>query len=157
MHALARPTRRILLALAAVLAMPAALARAGEINEQGGVAIKGHDPVAYFESSRPVAGSPEITATYKGVGFRFASEANRARFLASPERYLPQYGGFCAYGAAGGYKADIDPAAWSIVDGKLYLNYSTRIRSSWNRDQLGYIAKADRQWPDVARQTEVVR
>ena len=88
MHALARPTRRVLLALAVLLAMPAALARAGEINEQGGVAIKGHDPVAYFESSRPVAGSPEITATYKGVGFRFASEANRSRFLASPERYL---------------------------------------------------------------------
>ena len=159
MQSLATPTRRLLLALAIVAALPlaAGTARAGEINEQQGVAIKGYDPVAYFEASRPVPGSPQITTGYKGVTFRFASEANRERFLAAPERYAPQYGGFCAYGAAGGYKADIDPAAWSIVGGKLYLNYSPRIRSTWNRDQPGYIAKADRQWPQVAGQTDVVR
>lgn len=160
MAAHVKPTRRtvfLLCALPVAISAGAEPVQAGEINEQDGVAIKGYDPVAYFEAAGPVPGSPQITTRHKGATFRFASTANRDRFLAAPERYAPQYGGFCAYGAAGGYKADIDPAAWSIVDGRLYLNYSPRIRSSWNRDQPGYIAKADRQWPQVAGQTKVVR
>lgn len=153
----ATPSRRLVLAALATVVPLAAAADTGEFNTHDGVAIRGYDPVAYFDSAKPIAGSPQFTARYKSATFRFASEANRERFLAAPERYAPQYGGFCAYGTAGGYKADIDPAAWSIVDGKLYLNYSPRIRSSWNKDQAGYIAKADRQWPSVAELTEVAR
>lgn len=143
--------------VAAVLGLALVGAVAGEINDLDGPAIKGHDPVAYFTERKPVAGTESFTARYKGATFRFASAANRDAFLADPVRYAPQYGGFCAYGAAGGYKADTDPQAWSIVDGRLYLNYSRRIQATWNQDQAGYIAKADRSWSTVALQDKVVR
>jgi YHS domain-containing protein len=135
----------------------AAPASGGEINDLDGPAIKGYDPVAYFEAGKPVAGSAQFTAAHKGATFRFATAANRDAFAAAPEKYAPQYGGFCAYGAAGGYKADIDPAAYTIVNGKLYLNYNRRIQTSWNQDQPGYILKADKNWPSVATQTKVTR
>jgi len=135
----------------------AAPALAGEINDVGGPAIKGYDPVAYFKDGKPVAGQAQFSADYKGASFRFASAANRDAFKATPERFAPQYGGFCAYGTAGGYKADIDPAAWSVVGGKLYLNYSKSVQTTWNKDQAGYIAKADGAWPSVRTQTKVNR
>lgn len=152
-----RALRSLALFVVLALGLGAGAASAGEINDVDGPAIKGYDPVAYFTVGKPVSGMPQFTAPYRGATFRFASAENRDAFLAAPERYAPQYGGFCAYGAAGGYKAVIDPAAWSIVDGKLYLNYSRRIQSSWNRDRAGYIAKADRQWPTVATLAEVAR
>jgi hypothetical protein len=152
-------TKALSCAALAALALGFGLAStvAGEINDLDGPAIKGHDPVAYFTERKPVAGTERLTARYKDATFRFASIANRDAFLADPARYAPQYGGFCAYGAAGGYKADTDPQAWSIVGGKLYLNYSPRIQASWNQDQAGYIVKADRSWPTVALQEQVVR
>ncbi len=149
--------RSLALALSLATGLAASAALGGEINDVDGPAIKGYDPVAYFTATRPVEGSAQFTSVYKGATFRFASAANRDAFAAAPERYAPQYGGFCAYGAAGGYKAVIDPAAYSIVDGKLYLNYNKRIQTSWNQDQSGYIAKADRQWPGVAVQDKVNR
>jgi YHS domain-containing protein len=144
--------RRSLLlgAAAAILAVGSATAAfAGEVNEVGGLAIKGHDPVAYFTQSRPIPGQAQFTAAYKGATFRFASAQNRDLFQANPEAYAPQYGGFCAYATANGYKADIDPAAFKLVSGKLYLNY--------NADIQGYIAKADQNWPKVSTLTEVLR
>lgn len=152
------PTRRAVLATALVWAVAAAApARAGEVNDLTGLAIKGYDPVAYFRDARPVAGSAQFTATHKGATFRFANAANRDAFIAEPQRYAPQYGGFCAYAAANGYKADIDPAAYAVVDGKLYLNYNRSIQSTWNKDRPGYIAKGDANWPKVAPLTDVTR
>ena len=130
---------------------------AGEYFERNGVALDGYDPVAYFVEKQPVAGSNEFTIEHKGSLFRFASAANRDRFRATPDAYAPQYGGFCAYGTAGGYKAKIDPAAWSIVDGKLYLNYDAKVRTEWNKDRAGYIVKADGRWPEVSKQTKVIQ
>jgi len=141
----------------AALLMLASHAVAGEINDLDGVAIKGHDPVAYFTQGKAVPGSERFTLQYKGATFRFVSGANRDSFAAAPETYAPQYGGFCAYGTSRGYKADIDPTAFTLVDGKLYLNYSRSVQATWSQDRAGYIAKADQAWPAVLVQQKVVR
>jgi len=141
---------------AAAIAACAAGAWAGEFFEDQGVAIRGFDPVAYFTAKQPVKGSPEHLAEYKGSVFHFASAANRDAFAADPAKYAPVYHGFCAFGVAGGYKAAIDPAAFTIVDGKLYLNYNQDVRKKWAGDVPGFVAKADKNWPRVSKQTKVI-
>jgi hypothetical protein len=141
------PARRAVLVL--LLALPA-LAAEARVNAEGGVAIRGTDPVAYHQEGRPVPGRPEFTQAWAGATWRFASAANRDRFVADPARYAPAYGGFCAYAVARGTTAPIDPAAWRIVDSRLYLNYDLRTRSLWERDIPGEIARADRNWPGLA-------
>jgi YHS domain-containing protein len=143
--------------LAAVLLWVAMAADAsGEFYERHGVALTGYDPVAYFTLGKPVQGSPAYTAEFRGSRFQFASPANRNAFAANPARYAPQYGGFCAYGVARGYKAAIDPAAFTIAGDKLYLNYSRRIHRRWSADIPGFIASADRNWPEVSKQTKII-
>ena len=136
-------------ALIALLACLAATAyAAGESNvDASGLALKGYDPVAYFTEQQPVRGKAEFTASHEGAIYRFASAANRDAFAAAPAKYVPQYGGYCAYGTASGYKAPIEPDAWTIVDGKLYLNYNQSVRSRWSGDIPGYVRKADQEWP----------
>jgi YHS domain-containing protein len=128
---------------------------AGGFFEKDGAAIRGYDPVAYFHDKKPVKGSAEHQAQYEGSTFHFASKANRDAFAAEPARYAPQYGGYCAFGTANGYKAAIDPAAFTVVGGKLYLNYNEDIRKQWSADIPGFIAKADANWPEVSKQTKV--
>jgi YHS domain-containing protein len=117
--------------------------------DSSGLALKGHDPVAYFSEGKPVQGKAEFTASHEGAAYRFASAASRDAFLAAPGKYAPQYGGYCAFGMASGYKAPIEPDAWTIVEGKLYLNYNRSVRSSWASDVPGYVRKADANWPTV--------
>lgn len=148
---------RFLLSLA--LAMASAItsvAWAGEYFEKEGVAIRGHDPVAYFKDGKPVKGSAEYRFEHKGSIFHFTSKAHRDAFAAEPERYAPQYGGYCAFGVSGGYKASIDPGAFTVRDGKLYLNYNRDVQKQWSADTPGHVAKADRNWPAVSRQTKVI-
>jgi YHS domain-containing protein len=114
-----------------------------------GLAIKGTDPVAYFTAGEPVAGSAEFTHTWGGATWQFASAENRDQFAADPEKFAPQYGGFCAWAVSQGYTAPIDPEAWKIVDDKLYLNYDKRIQSRWEKDIPGNIEKANTNWPGV--------
>lgn len=133
--------------LAALLLAGAALAQKAEVFSDGGAAIRGYDPVAYFTEGKPVKGKPELTHQWKGATWRFASAANRERFAAAPEKYAPQYGGYCAYGVASGYAVKTEPDAWSVVDGKLYLNYDRNVQASWVKDIPGYIRKADANWP----------
>jgi hypothetical protein len=121
----------------------------GVINASKGVAIKGYDPVAYFTDRRAMPGDPSITANVDGVIWRFESQMHRQAFLDHPNRYEPEYGGFSAYGLAQGYKADIDPTAFSIIGGRLYLNTDIETRSVWRRNLLTAIADADRNWPAV--------
>jgi YHS domain-containing protein len=132
------------------------VAWAGEYFEKDGVAIRGHDPVAYFKDGKPVMGSAEHRIEHKGSMFQFASKANRDAFAAEPERYAPQYGGYCAFGMAGGYKAAIDPAAFTVQGGKLYLNYNRDVQKQWSADIRGHVAKADGNWPAVSKQTKVI-
>lgn len=125
-----------------------------EINtiDSPGVAIKGFDPVAYFTEGKPQKGSKDHSYQYKGAEWRFVSEANKAKFVADPTKYEPAYGGYCAYGVASGYLVKIEGDAWSIKDGKLYLNYDAGIQAKWSKDPKGYIEKADGRWPKLIKQ-----
>jgi len=114
-----------------------------------GVAIGGADPVAYFSAGRFVEGSREFAADWNGASWRFASAANRQRFLAEPERYAPRYGGYCAYAVAHNYTAKIDPEAWSIVEDRLYLNYNKKVRARWSKKQGEFIEQANQNWPGL--------
>jgi len=137
---------RLLLAL--LLALPLAAQRPLHVNaDDDGLALYGYDVVAYHTEGAPTLGSAAHTATWQGATWRFASAEHRDRFVKDPARYAPQYGGFCAYGVAGDYKVKVDPEAWRVVDGKLYLNYDRRVQQRWSRDIAGYIAKADANWP----------
>lgn len=118
----------------------------------GGTAVKGYDVVAYFDEGAPREGSSEFEHEWRGATWRFASAEHRDRFAADPERYAPQYGGYCAYAVAKGTTADIDPRAWRIVDGRLYLNKSPKVQSLWERDVAGHIVQADANWPRVAEE-----
>ena len=91
----------------------------------------------------------EFEYRWQNVIWRFASAAHRDEFSRSPERFAPQFGGYCAWAVSRGYTADIDPEAWRIVDGKLYLNYSKRVQRMWEEDIAGNIAKAHEHWPGV--------
>ncbi|MCV0428265.1 MAG: hypothetical protein K5905_22645 [Roseibium sp.] len=111
-----------------------------------GLALRGVDPVSYFANGAPQDGDFAITEVHNGATYRFVSEENRDLFKQDPEKYLPQYGGFCAFGTAMGVKVDGDPDLWKIVDGKLYLNLSESIQERWNKDIPGFINTADGNW-----------
>lgn len=148
-------TRRTFVCLAAAaplvaLASPA-LAMTPEIYAEGGIAIDGTDPVAYFTEGRPVEGSREQTLEWKGATWRFATAGNRSMFEADPESYAPRYGGWCAYAVSRGYTAPTVPQAWTIHDGKLYLNFSRPVRALWARDIPGNVERGDANWPGVLK------
>ena len=96
--------------------------------------LKGHDVVSFFVDGKHAMGSAQNASVYKGVTFQFASAANKKLFDASPEKYLPQYGGYCAWAVSQGYTASADPQAWKIVDGKLYVNYNAAVAANWAKD-----------------------
>lgn len=114
-----------------------------------GLAIRGYDPVAYFIDAQPVQGSAEHEWAWGGVTWRFATADNLERFRNNPERFAPQYGGFCAWAVANNYLYPVDPFAWRIVDDKLYLNANQRVQRNWERDIPGFIEKADLNWPGL--------
>ena len=112
-------------------------------------AIKGYDPVAYFVQGEPVKGKGAHSYEWMGATWYFAGAENMELFAAEPEKYAPQYGGYCAYAVSQGYTAKIDPDAWKIVDDKLYLNFSLKVQKIWEKDIPGYIAAADVNWPQI--------
>lgn len=118
--------------------------------DDSNVAVQGYDVVAYFTAGKPIKGVERHATVHQGATYRFATAENLAAFQAEPQRYLPQYGGYCAWGV--GAKDDlfpIDPNAWKIVDGKLYLNYNAKIQKRWEEDVAGHIEKADAHWPEL--------
>jgi len=133
------------------LATTAVASKVDPVYQHGGLAIRGYDAVAYYQQSAPVKGSSQFSYQWRGATWLFASAENRDRFQADPERYAPQYGGYCAYAVSKGHTASIDPEAWKIVDGKLFLNYSKGVQMKWGQDVPGNIIKADRNWPDLHR------
>jgi YHS domain-containing protein len=147
--------RRTVLALAALAFLSPLAARAQDaqhpVNTLGApaenVAIRGYDPVAYFRDGGPRHGKPEFAVQHDGATWWFAGAENKALFEADPEKYMPAFGGFCAYGTSRGYLVKIEPEAWSIVDGRLYLNYDLGVRDTWLKDAKGNIAKAKANWP----------
>jgi YHS domain-containing protein len=112
------------------------------LTDKHKVAVSGYDVVSYF-TNQPTKGKTEFTATHEGATYRFATAENRDKFKENPSKYTPQYGGWCAFGWAQGYPAKIDPLAWRIVDGKLYLNYNAAVQKDWEKKQTEFIKRAD--------------
>jgi YHS domain-containing protein len=117
--------------------------------DRKGVAIKGYDSVAYFTDKMPVKGDARFEYEWSGAKWRFASSKTLEMFRGDPEKYAPRYGGYCAYGTANNYLVKIDPEAWTVYEGRLYLNYSLKVREQWKEDIPGYIEKADANWPNL--------
>jgi hypothetical protein len=115
------------------------------------LAIKGYDPVAYFTPGQPLPGSPDIFYDWDGARWQFADNAHRELFIRDPDAYAPQYGGYCALGMTTGNHGEVDPEAWAIVDGKLYLNYDKAAREEWQQNQAANIAQANRVWTEQRR------
>lgn len=141
--------RSILLSTLLALFFPLAGNAVEAVNKTffGSLAIEGYDAVAYFTDGKPVQGSKEYEHSWRGAIWRFASAVHRDAFAADPEKYAPQYGGYCAYAVAKGTTASIDPTQWTVHEGRLYLNYDRKIQATWLEDKAGYIAKANENWP----------
>ena len=118
-------------------------------------AIRGYDPVAYFKQNRPIKGKTRLSYEWQGAIWHFSNQANLDAFKADPEKYAPQYGGYCAYGVAQGYTPETDPYAYKVVDGKLYLNLSKVVLKRWQEDISGYIQDANQNWPELKAGTYV--
>lgn len=113
------------------------------------VAVSGYDTVAYFTDGKPVKGDKKFTYSWNGADWQFASAEHRDLFAANPEKYAPQYGGYCAYAVSQNYTASADPTSWRIYEGKLYLNYNADVQKRWEGDIKGFVADADKHWPSV--------
>ena len=139
--------RNIFLALIALVAPNLAFAGV----EHSTVGVQGYDLVSYHNSSKPIQGNGNNVATHKGVTYLFATKENKETFAKNPGKYVPAYGGYCAYGVSVGKKFVGDANVWEIVDGKLYLNYNKSIQKKWDADRANFIIRADENWPTVLK------
>lgn len=112
-------------------------------------ALRGYDAVSYHTLGRPAMGSGSFVSQYDGQIYLFISKEHQDMFEKDPEKYVPQYGGWCAFGVTAGKKFHGDPLVWEIVDGKLYLNLNNKIKSLWSQDIPGYIKNADIKWEEI--------
>lgn len=134
------------LSLRLELLLSALRRKRGEVFHNKRGAINGYDPVAYFSEQKSIVGDEQITYTWKGAKWFFSSAANKENFASDPEKFMPQFGGFCAYGVHNGYKIHTDPCCWTIFEGKLYLNYNERVQEMWRADPEKYIEVAAENW-----------
>src|SRR4051794_24482298 len=142
--------KRVIIMLDAFLVLSVAVvAQKSEVFIEGDAAIRGYDPVAYFKAGKPVMGSKQFSYQWKGANWYFANQEDLDAFKAAPEKYAPQYGGYCAYGLSQGHKSTTEPDVWTIVNGKLYLNYDKDVQSTWKKDRDKYIVTADKNWPNL--------
>ncbi len=116
-----------------------------------GVALDGYDPVAFFIDKKPMNGDPAISATHNGAKYFFTSKEHKVAFEADPQKYVPRFGGYCAFGVAEGALFPVDINTWQIRDGKLYLNLNPAVLELFNKDVQGYIAKAEKNWPNLVK------
>jgi hypothetical protein len=126
---------------------------AGEVinAKPGGLAIQGYDPVAYFTEGRPVPGVAEYEHQWQGARWRFSKAEHLEQFSRNPRRFAPRYGGYCAGAMAGGWKAPIDPTAFAIIDGKLYLAYSQPGMDEFESEGTAAVEKADSNWARIGQ------
>lgn len=115
-------------------------------------AIGGYDPVAFFTDAKPVMGTTEFTYTWNQAEWHFASADHLEAFKADPEKYAPQYGGYCAYGTAAGHKSPTIVETWAIINNKLYFNYNLPVQKLFNKNQKGLIDQANKNWPRIKDQ-----
>ncbi|MEM7499985.1 MAG: YHS domain-containing (seleno)protein [Pseudomonadota bacterium] len=142
----------LLLLLVALLNAGAALAEEFNIGPERRL-LAGYDPVSYFEAPEPERGVRAFRLVRDGVEILFASDENRARFLADPEHYLPAYGGYCSFGVRMGQRLGVDPLAYRIVDDRLFLQHDPGTQRVWRMSERRNIAIADRVWPQIAEPT----
>lgn len=135
--------------IAILLFVTGSYAQSSQVFKTDEGAIRGYDAVAYFKEGKPVQGLKEHVVEWNDAKWYFSSKENKDLFEKNPEKYAPQYGGYCAYGTAEGHKAPTQPDAWSIVDDKLYFNYNKKVQTEWKKDQAELIKKADKNWPTV--------
>lgn len=140
------------LAVAVLLAAPVTAADAVNFDRTG-LAVGGYDVVSYFQEEGPKKGDFQITSEHGGAVYRFATEKNRDAFAKQPERYLPQFGGYCAYGIAVGAKFSADPTVWKVKDNQLYLNLDENIAGKFNDDLDKHIANANENWKELEQKS----
>ena len=116
------------------------------VSDSKQVAIHGYDTVAYFTQGKAIEGTAQFSYQHHGNTWQFANQEHLDLFSENPEKYMPQYGGYCAYAASQGAQADIDPIAWRIIDDKLYLNYDLRVQKVWAANLSEYIQAANSYW-----------
>lgn len=145
--------KTFLLCLAGLIAF-AVLAPAAEVIniDKNGLALQGYDPVAYFTDNKPVKGSAEFTATYKGATYQFVSADHRDMFNKSPAKYEPQFGGFCGYAASINKLAVIMPEYFQVLNDRLILQHNEKAWKLWHQDVEGNLKKADANWPALSQQ-----
>jgi len=141
--------KEILVSVFFIASVASLFAQKAEVFNPSEKAIRGYDPVAYFTEGKSVKGNDNLTFHWKDANWYFSSPQNLNSFSKNPDKYVPQYGGYCAYGLSEGHKAPTDPDAWTIVDGKLYLNYSKDVRTKWRENEKERIEKADKNWPQL--------
>ena len=141
-------TAAILLACGAVLAEPPVnTLKSSLFGGRTDTAINGYDPVAYFTVGKPAKGLDTLAFDWMGAKWKFASQANLDLFKSNPEKYAPQYGGYCAYGVVQGALVKVEPEQFTVRDGKLYLNFDADIQAKWLKDPAGFIKQADAKYP----------
>jgi YHS domain-containing protein len=145
--------KSILKSLAAVLVMSTSVLAGDLVNVAGAskAAVSGYDTVAFFTDSKPVNGSPFISAEYKGATYFFATEEHKSLFTENPEKYAPQFGGFCAFGVGLDKLFPVDISTWQVREGKLYLNLNPDILKKFNAEFDMNVAKADKNWPGLVK------
>jgi YHS domain-containing protein len=144
--------KSLLLAIFSLFALTAvsfAFQHSAVYKTKDNLALSGYDAVSYFKYGKPVPGKPEFSYKWMDATWRFSSSENRDAFASDPEKYAPQYGGYCAFGTSQGHLVPGDPQAWKVVDNKLYLNYNKDVQKYWLQDVPGYIRKADENWPKL--------
>lgn len=144
-------TALMLLGMAAHAASPVNTLKNSFFSSPTDTAINGYDTVAYFTENRPVKGQDVFVLDWKGAKWKFASQGNLDLFKANPDKYAPQYGGYCAYGVAKDSLVKVDPDQFTILDGKLYLNYDAGVQKDWLKDRAGFIKSADTKFPDLLK------
>lgn len=141
-----------LFSTAAIAAPTSGMGTLVNVAGASGIALDGYDPVAFFTDGKPAHGDPGVKSTYRSATYFFASKAHKARFDSDPEKYVPQFGGYCAYGAALGALFPVDITTWQVRNGKLYLNLNPTVAAEFNKDPAGFIAKAEKKWPGLVKE-----
>ncbi len=135
--------------LAVLLSLSASSPKPAVNTQSDNLALRGYDAVAYFTEGQAIRGLAQFETTWNGAKWRFASADHRDRFVNAPDRFAPQFGGYCAWAVGHGYTADGDPEVWKIVDDRLYLNYSKRVQRKWEANIPEFIRHGLANWPAV--------
>jgi YHS domain-containing protein len=139
----------LIIAITFISTISSVSAQKSAVYAPGGIALAGYDAVAFFTQAKPVKGLATYSYNWDGANWLFADKANLESFRKSPDKYAPQYGGYCAYGTSQGHKAPTQAKTWTIVDNKLYFNYNSQVKEIWVKNQTALIDSANMKWPMI--------